>query len=100
MARRPDHDHRRSLIRAALGASALTLAHRSAIAQEAWPAKPIRVIVPFPAGGVVDLVTRAVTDRLAVTLKQPFLVEARPGASLSTFIRISIVASMYESIYS
>jgi tripartite-type tricarboxylate transporter receptor subunit TctC len=39
------------------------------------------VIVPFPAGGVVDLVTRAVTDRLAVTLKQPFLVEARPGAN-------------------
>jgi tripartite-type tricarboxylate transporter receptor subunit TctC len=50
-------------------------------AQEAWPAKPVRVIVPFPAGGVVDLVTRAVTDRLAVTLKQPFLVEPRPGAN-------------------
>jgi tripartite-type tricarboxylate transporter receptor subunit TctC len=73
--------HRRSLIRATLGVSALTLAHRNAIAQEAWPAKPVRVIVPFPAGGVVDLVTRAVTDRLAVTLKQPFLVEARPGAN-------------------
>jgi tripartite-type tricarboxylate transporter receptor subunit TctC len=41
----------------------------------------VRVIVPFPAGGVVDLVTRAVTDRLAVVLKQPFVVEPRPGAN-------------------
>jgi tripartite-type tricarboxylate transporter receptor subunit TctC len=50
-------------------------------AQEAWPTRPVKVIVPFPAGGVVDLVTRAVTDRLAVTLKQPFVIEARPGAN-------------------
>lgn len=50
-------------------------------AQEAWPSKPVRTIVPFPAGGVVDLVTRAVTDRLATVLRQPFLVEARPGAN-------------------
>lgn len=81
MAPTPDITHRRGLIRAALAVSALTLAHRTANAQEAWPARPIRVIVPFPAGGVVDLVTRAVTDRLAVTLKQPFIVEARPGAN-------------------
>lgn len=50
-------------------------------AQEAWPAKPVRVIVPWPAGGVVDLVTRAVTDRLALALKQPFIIEAKPGAN-------------------
>lgn len=49
--------------------------------QETWPAKPVKVIVTFPAGGVVDLVTRAVTDRLAQTLKQPFVVETRPGAN-------------------
>ncbi len=50
-------------------------------AQDAWPSKPVRVIVPFPAGGVVDLVVRAVTDRLATVLKQPFVVEPRPGAN-------------------
>jgi tripartite-type tricarboxylate transporter receptor subunit TctC len=50
-------------------------------AQETWPSKPVRVIVPFPAGGVVDLVARAVTDRLAAVLKQPFVVEAKPGAN-------------------
>ena len=72
---------RRQLLGAlALGAPALG-AGRLALAQEAWPAKPIRVIVPFPAGGVVDLVTRAVTDRLAITLKQPFVIDARPGAN-------------------
>jgi tripartite-type tricarboxylate transporter receptor subunit TctC len=50
-------------------------------AQETWPSKPVKVIVPFPAGGVVDLVTRAVTDRLTVVFKQPFVVEDRPGAN-------------------
>ena len=50
-------------------------------AQEAWPARPVKVVVPFPAGGVVDLVTRAVTDRLTAVFKQPFVVEDRPGAN-------------------
>ena len=50
-------------------------------AQEAWPSRPVKVVVPFPAGGVVDLVTRAVTDRLTAVFKQPFVVEDRPGAS-------------------
>ncbi|HMS80419.1 MAG TPA: tripartite tricarboxylate transporter substrate binding protein, partial [Burkholderiaceae bacterium] len=50
-------------------------------AQDAWPGKPVRVIVPWPAGGVVDLVTRSVPDRLAVVFKQPFVVEPRPGAN-------------------
>ncbi len=65
-----------------LGSTALlgSLSTR-AQAQEAWPAKPVRVIVPWPAGGVVDLVTRAVTDRLALALKQPFIIEAKPGAN-------------------
>lgn len=73
--------NRRRLLGAALSGVPLLLASGGARAQEAWPSKPVRVIVPFPAGGVVDLVTRAVTDRLAVTLKQPFIVEARPGAN-------------------
>ena len=47
---------------------------------QAWPAKPVRVIVPYPAGGVVDVMTRAVTIRLATDLGQPFVVESKPGA--------------------
>lgn len=72
---------RRRLVGAAAGALPAGLLPGAARAQDAWPAKPVRVIVPFPAGGVVDLVVRSVTDRLAVTLKQPFVVEPRPGAN-------------------
>ena len=57
-----------------------------AAAQLAWaadpdPSKPIRVIVPYPAGGVVDVQARAVTQRLAIELGQPIVVEAKAGAS-------------------
>jgi len=72
---------RRRLLAAGAAAPLAALPMQPSRAQDAWPARPVRVIVPFPAGGVVDLVTRAVTDRLAVTLKQPFVVEARPGAN-------------------
>ncbi|MEP7328049.1 MAG: tripartite tricarboxylate transporter substrate binding protein [Betaproteobacteria bacterium] len=47
---------------------------------QAWPTKPIRVIVPFPAGGQLDVVVRAVTDKLAPMLGQPIVVENKTGA--------------------
>ena len=50
-------------------------------AQDSWPAKPIRVIVPYAPGGVVDVQTRIVTQRMAQELGQAIVVEARPGAS-------------------
>jgi len=46
-----------------------------------WPAKPLRAIVPYPAGGGVDFVTRVITQRLSDVLKQPVLVENRTGAA-------------------
>src|SRR5262249_23459290 len=45
-----------------------------------YPERPIRLIVPFPAGGTVDLVARLVTARMAEDLKQPFVIENRSGA--------------------
>lgn len=45
-----------------------------------YPSRPIKVIVPFPAGGPLDLVARAVTDKMSVSLKQPFIIENRAGA--------------------
>lgn len=45
-----------------------------------WPGSPIRVIIPFPAGGQADIVTRVVTEKMAPILGQPILVEAKPGA--------------------
>lgn len=53
----------------------------AASAQTAYPAKPIRVIVPYPAGGVLDQFARIVTENIAKRWPQPFIVDARPGAS-------------------
>jgi tripartite-type tricarboxylate transporter receptor subunit TctC len=47
---------------------------------QAWPAKPIRFIVPFAAGGVTDVVARAITPRLSEALGQPILIDNRGGA--------------------
>src|SRR6185436_8357911 len=48
---------------------------------QTFPSKPLRIIVPFPAGGIVDLMARTLNEKLAAGLGQPLLVEARPGAN-------------------
>jgi tripartite-type tricarboxylate transporter receptor subunit TctC len=48
--------------------------------QAAWATKPIKVLVPFPAGGQLDIVVRTITDKLAPVLGQPIVVENRTGA--------------------
>src|SRR5262249_6649692 len=50
-------------------------------AQTEFPRRPIHVIVPFPAGGIADVVTRIVTDKLSEMWHQPIVVEAKPGAN-------------------
>lgn len=57
------------------------LAASSAFSADHYPSKPITVIVPYAAGGVVDVQTRALTQRLATELGQPVVVDAKPGAS-------------------
>ena len=52
-----------------------------ATAQEpAYPSRPVRIIVAFPVGGLLDTVSRIVGDKLAVVLGQQFIIESRPGA--------------------
>ena len=69
----------RSLTAVALAALAF-VAPGAATAQPAWPAKPIHWIVPFPAGGQLDVVSRLIGDRLSVALGQPVVIEVKPGA--------------------
>ena len=68
------------LTRAAV--AALALAANLAIAQTAYPAKPIRVIVGIAPGSVTDLVMRAVAQELAPRLGQPLVIENRPGGNM------------------
>ena len=51
-----------------------------ALAQEAFPSRTIRVVVPFTPGSVTDVMGRSVTDKLSTSLGQPVIVENRPGA--------------------
>src|SRR6202140_2380157 len=53
----------------------------AAQAQSNYPSRPIHIIVPYPAGGIVDIVARAVTEQVGRDLKQSIVVEARPGAN-------------------
>ncbi len=53
-------------------------------AQEAWPTRPIKIVVPYPAGGPTDVLARLVADRLSPPLGQPIIVENRPGGAGGT----------------
>jgi tripartite-type tricarboxylate transporter receptor subunit TctC len=71
--------HRRQFLHLAVGAAAVPGVARIAWAQ-AYPARPVRLIVPFPAGGPTDVVARLIGQWLSDRLGQPFIIENRPGA--------------------
>ncbi len=72
---------KRTLIRLALAAAASGLLAAGAAAHaENYPARPIKFVVGFPPGGSTDLVTRIVAAQMALELKQPVIVENKPGA--------------------
>lgn len=63
-----------------LAAGAAALALPGLVSAQAWPAKPIRLIVPFPPGGLIDNMARLVGPRLAQELGQPVVIDNKPGA--------------------
>jgi tripartite-type tricarboxylate transporter receptor subunit TctC len=71
--------HRRRFLHLAAGAAALPALSRSSSA-ETWPARPVRIVVGFPAGNAPDIIARLLGAWLAEKLGQQFVVENRPGA--------------------
>lgn len=68
---------RRLVLQGVAMAAAMTVT--GAMAQ-AWPSRPITLIVPFPAGGTTDVLARALGERLQQSLGQPVVIESKPGA--------------------
>jgi tripartite-type tricarboxylate transporter receptor subunit TctC len=72
---------RRTLLRSTLAATGLLAAWPVLGQTTAWPEHVVKIIVPFPAGGAADVLTRILAAQLQTTLGQPFIVENRTGAA-------------------
>jgi len=70
-----------SLFRTLAASACLAVLPALAPAQQAYPSRPIKIIVPAPPGGAIDLIARVVGDKLATSMGQPVVVDNRPGAS-------------------
>ncbi len=77
---------------AAMCGAVLMLSGAPAVAQSKYPDKPVRVVLPFGAGGVADITTRLVADKLGEKLGQRFVVENSPGAGGITAARAVLQA--------
>ena len=66
--------------RGALAATLLLAWGANALAQEAWPTRPVRIVVPFAPGGSTDVIARMVGQRLSVLWGQPVVIENKAGA--------------------
>ena len=69
---------------------AFALAAPPASAQSPYPNRPIKLVVSYPSGALTDLLARAIGDRLATALKQPVIIDNKPGAG--TLIGAEFVA--------
>src|SRR6188768_1071288 len=70
--------HRSSIL---LAAAAAVAAPSLRAQSKGWPTKSLRIVVPYPPGGSSDIIARAISQPLSEALKQPVIVENRPGAN-------------------
>lgn len=76
----PTCGRRRAAVMLATAVAASLLAGSVAMAQPAYPTKPIKLIVPFSPGGTTTILARLLADRMAQSIGQPIVVDNRPGA--------------------
>lgn len=92
---------RRQFIHATGAAASAALILPAALAQTAYPSRPVRIFVGFPAGGAADTIVRIMAQWLTERLGQSFIVENRPGAgtNLSLQAAVSAPADGYSLVY-
>lgn len=73
-------DHRRRLLAAALGLPVAGIAGRAFAQAQAWPSKPIRIVLGYPPGGAADGTARPLEPKMQAMLGQPLLFDYKPGA--------------------
>src|SRR5262245_49848196 len=91
---------RRNFLHLAVGAAALLAVSRFAWAQ-AYPTRPVHIIVPYPPGGTPDIVGRMMSEWLSERLGQRFIIENRPGAggNIGTETAVRAPADGYTLLY-
>ena len=91
---------RRNFLHLAAGAAALPAVSRFAFAQ-AYPTRPVRIVVGFPAGGGSDIIARLMGQYLSERLGQPFIIENRPGAgsNIATEAVVRAANTINTSLY-
>jgi tripartite-type tricarboxylate transporter receptor subunit TctC len=78
------HMNRRASLHALAAAALAALSATAAQAQAQWPNKPLRIVVPYPAGGSSDIIARSISQQLSEALKTTVIVENKPGANGNT----------------
>ena len=87
---------RRQFLQLAVGAAALPIAPHIASAQ-AYPSRPVRIMVGFAAGGATDIVARIMGQWLSERLGQQFVVENRPGAGTNIATEAVVPPAIFQS---